>query len=529
MRKQTLYGKEARDKIFEGVKKIAAAVKVTLGPMGRNVLIAQSMVVDYGVHAMPLYSTKDGYRTTRGFDLDEPFERAGVMMVKECAQKTVDEAGDGTTTTVVLLEAIVEQGLALINQGQNPMELKRGIDKAVEYFVSELKKMATPISGNIEKIRQIATVSANNDTSIGDLIAQAFEKIGEEGIIDIEAGKGTETEIKIADGYKFGRGWVSPLFVNNKEKQITEFIDPLILLYEKKVTHHTQVQKALELSMQNGKPILIICEDADEEGLAFLAMNTIQGRVQCCIVKSPAIGEARREEMEDLAILTGGSYISDTRGVGIKDISIKHLGTAKKVLITKDETVIIGGNQDKKAVENLLNELRMNLTQAKNEDEKYPIEKRIARIKGGVAVIQVGAVTETEMKEKLDRFDDAVRATKAAIAEGYVVGSGSAFIYLSKSLRREKLNEVISIAMLSPLEQICKNAGVPSDEKIVEVFDEQRKGNFNYGYNAITGKVEDLELAGIIDPVKVLRCALQNAASSAGVILTTEALIADTL
>ena len=533
MNKKTLYGSEARAKVLEGVKKISAAVKVTLGGAGRNVLIAQSAVIDYGVHNLPIEVSKDGYRVTQRFDLDDPFEKVGVLMIKEAAQKTVDQAGDATTSTVVLAEAIITEGIKLIDAGMNPMELKKGIDKGVECVVEELRKSSVAIKGDIEKIRQIATVSANNDEEIGNLIADAFSKIGDEGVIDIEASRSVNTEIKISDGYKFDKGWVSPLFINNKEKQICEFIDPLILLYEKRVTHHTQVERALTLAMQKGKPILIICEDADEEGLAFLAMNTIQKRIQCCVVKSPSFGDLRREEMEDIATLTGGTYISDSKGVGVKEIEIENFGSAKKVIISKEETVIIGGNADAESFTDLINELRMNLTQAKNEDEKFPIEKRIARLTGGVAVIQVGAATETAMKEKLDRVDDAVRATKAAIAEGYVVGGGIALLRINP-LTKVEPNETegfragvkLIISILSePFKQICVNAGADKDKCLENVL----RGTYNDGYNAKTGKIEDLLKAGIIDPVKALRCALQNAASSATMILTSEAMIVDTL
>lgn len=520
MNKKTIYGKEARAKILDGIIKISKAVKCTLGPMGRNVLISQSMVVDYGTHSLPLHATKDGYTTAKNFYLDDPFETAGVLLVKEAAQKTVDQAGDGTTSTVVLLEAIAVEGIKAIDDGGNPMELKKEIDKAVEFVVSELKKMAVPVKGDIERIRQIATVSANNDKLIGDLIAQAFEKIGEEGVIDIEAGSGVNTEIKIADGYKWGNGWVSPFFVNNNGKQTCEFTDPWILLYEKKVTHHTQVERALEAAIKHGKPVLIVCEDAEDEGLAFLAMNVMQKRLQCCVVKAPAVGYARNEEMEDIALLTGGTYMSDRKGESIKDVQLKNFGVAKKVIVSKEETIIIGGNQDSAAVETLINELRMNLSQAKTEEEKYKIEKRIARLKGGVAVIEVGAATETEMKERLDRFDDAVRATKAAVSEGYVPGGATAFMRIG-----DTGSAIINTILSSPLKQICDNAGVKTESIVSAVKDQQ--GNF--GYNAKSDKIEDLVAAGIIDPVKVLRCAIQNAVSSAGMVLTTEALIADTL
>lgn len=532
MRKQTLYGKEAREKVMEGVKKIAAAVKVTLGPMGRNVLISQSAVIDYGVHSFPIHVTKDGYTVAKAFDLDEPFEKAGVLMVKEAAQKSVNQAGDGTTSTILLTESIVIEGVRLIEAGANPMELKSGIDAAVDHVVSELKKMAIPIRGDLEKIRQIATVSANNDKKIGDWIAQAFEKIGEDGVIDIEDSKGVTTEIKLTDGYKFDRGWVSPLFINNKEKQLCEFIDPLILLYEKKVTHHSQVHNAIKLALEMTRPILIICEDADEEGLAFLAMNTMRNNIQCCVVKAPGFGHSRREEMEDIATLTGGTYISDSKGTGIKEVSFEHFGQAKKIIVTKEETIIIGGNSNKEQVDTLLNELKMNIASAKNEDEKYPIEKRIAKLTGGVAVIQVGAATETEMKENLDRFDDSVRAVKAAISEGYLPGAGTSFIRIAQGMwnpdsRTDFSNgfQIIAEILGDPLLQICTNAGVDA----AKVLEGVKLNQGAVGYNAKTGRMEDLILTGIIDPAKVLRCALQNAASAASMILTSEVLIVDTL
>lgn len=523
MLKETLYGAAARTKILDGVKKITAAIKCTLGPLGRNVMISQSMVVDYGVHNLPIHITKDGYNTARAFDLKDPFEKAGVLMVKEACQKTVDQAGDGTTTTAVLLEAIVEEGITLIEAGANPMELKRGIDKAVEYVVEELKKTAVKIGDDNEKIFQIATISANNDPVIGRLIADAFKQIGVEGIIDIEAGQSVTTEIKIADGYKWNESWVSPLFINNKEKQICEFDDPFILIYQSRVIHHTQVQRALEMAMQAGKPLLIICEDAAEEGLAFLAMNNLQNRVRVCVVKSPGFAEQRRIEMEDIALLTGGTYISDIRGIDIKkDLETVHFGRAAKILVNKEETIIIGGKNVPSDVQKQLDELRMDLTRAKNEDERFPIEKRIAKLTGGVAVIQVGGATETEMREKLDRFDDAVRATKAAISEGVLPGGGTAYL---RVLSGGDHSDLVFNVLKYPLLQICKNAGVEGGP----IMDEVLRRDYNVGYNAKTGIIEDLVKSGVIDPVKVLRCALQNAASAASMALTTECLICDTM
>lgn len=560
MIKRTLYGAEAREKILEGVRKICKAVKVTLGPSGRNVLISESIILDYGVHNIPLHLTKDGHLTAQKFDVEDYFEKAGVILVKEAAKKTVIQCGDGTTSTCVLLEAIVEAGILLINAGANPMELKKTIDSEVQLIVEELQRKAIKIGDSNERVFQVAAISANNDPIIGRIIADAFKQIGHEGIIDLEAGQGVNTEIKISTGYRFERSWVSPLFVNNKEKQICELENPVILLYEKRVIHHTQVERALTLANQVNRPILIICEDSSEEGLAFLAMNTLQGRIKCCIVKSPSIGERRRMEMEDIAILTGGTYISDGKGIDIKEIEFDNLGQAKKVVITKEETVIIGGKSNDEELEDLLNELRMNLTQAKNEDEAAPIEKRIAKLLGGVAVIQVGAATETEMKEKLDRFDDSVRAVKSAIAEGYLPGGGTAFIRLMphganidietlKNIELPDISEMTPEEILriydqtgvtfykspkvgegiiynilhAPLKQICINAGIDPIPIVKSVYLVAE----NNGYNAKSGKIEDLLKAGVIDPVKVLRCSLQNAASAATSILTTECLIAD--
>ena len=519
MLKKTLYGSEARAKMLAGVKKIVDAIRVTLGPQGRNVVLAQSAIIDYDVRSLPLHITKDGATVARGFDCEDYFEKVGVMAIKECTFKTVDQAGDGTSSTAILAHAIMEKGNELVEKGANPMELKKQIDKAVETVIGQLKALSTPVKGDIERIRQVATISANNDQEVGNWIADAFAKIGDEGVIDLEASKGVRTEIKISDGYKWDQSWTSPLFITNREKQMVEFEDPYILIYHNRITHHTQIMKALELCQQTGNPLLIICEDAVEEGLAFMVLNTLQGRVKVCAVKSPSFGEDRRIEMEDIAMLTGGDYISDVRGINIKEIRKDNFGTAKKVIVTKDETIIIGGGGNKDSIESHVNELRMNLAEAKNEDEKYPIEKRIAKLKGGVAVIQVGAATETEMKEKLDRFDDAVRATKAAISEGYVAGGGTTY------LRIRSGNEIVDYAMDMILKQICLNAGVDSEHIIKQVKD----ASGNIGYNAKTGVVEDLVESGVIDPTKVIRCSLTNAASSAGMILTTEAMICDTM
>lgn len=531
MTKEVLYAKESRDKILAGVQKITNAVRVTMGASGKCVLIGEAIYGNDGLIHLPTIVSKDGYQVTKYFVLPDAVEHRGAMMIKEAAFRTVEEAGDATTCTCVLAESLITGGMKLIDEGANSQQLKKGMDAALEYVIAELQKMSIPVKGNIERIKQVATVSANNDSSIGELISKAYEKIGDDGVIDIEKSSGVNTEIKITDGLKFDRGWVSPLFVNNKGKESCEFDNPLILLYEKRITHHTQVQRAVELSMQSGSPLLIICEDADEEGLAFLAMNNIQKRIRVCVVKSPEFGNVKSEWMDDIAMLTGATYISDSKGVGIKEIEVENFGHAKKVIISKNETVIIGGEGDEKEREDFVNDLKMNLTQAKNEEEKYPIEKRIARLTGGVAVIQVGAATETELNEKMDRVDDAVRATKAAISEGFVAGGGTVFLRIPLPIVKEdndsgqmKGYNLLFNALQTPLLQICENAGVNGSEILEKVSLETS----DIGYNALTDKVENMVDAGIIDATKALRCALTNAVSVAGMVLTSECSIITT-
>lgn len=532
MNKEVIFGKEAREKLALGAKKITDAVRVTMGAAGKCVLIGNGAYGNDGMVQLPTIVTKDGYTVTKHFELKDVLENRGAMMIKEAAEKTVTQAGDSTTATCVLAESMISEGVSLIDNGANSQELKRGIEKGVELAVEELKKISIPVSGDNNKIFQVATVSANNDPIIGRYIADAFAKIGEEGIIDIQQSKTAETNIKISDGYKWNKGFISPLFVNVPAKETCEFQNPLILLYEKKITHHTQVQRAAELSLQSNRPLLIICEDAEQEGLAFLAMNNYQKRISVCVVKAPEFGEARRESMEDLALMTGGTYISDIRGVGITDIDIKHLGGAKKVVVTKEETVIIEGEGAKEDIEEFVNDLKMNLTQAQTEDEKYVIEKRIARLRGGVAVIEVGAATESELGEKLDRYDDAVRATKAAIAEGYVAGGGTAFARISQtnwvipstSISFANGIQLVKNALQKPLLQISENAGLDSKSVLNSVLAESG----NVGYNVKSEKVEDLIEAGIIDSTKALRCALTNAASVAGTALISECMIVTT-
>lgn len=534
MVKKVLFGKEARDKMLSGVTKIVDAVKVTMGANGKCVLIGNAIYGNDGLVQLPTLVTKDGYTVTRHFQLEDPQENRGAMMIKEAAMKTVEQVGDATTCTCVLAEALISNGMKLIDNGANSQQLRKGMDKALEYVIGELKKISTPVKGNIDRIRQIATVSANNDISIGNLIAEAFSKIGDEGIIDIEPSSGIETEIKISDGFKFERGWISPLFVNNPAKESCEFENPFILLYEKKITHHTQVEKAVTLAMQANKQLVIICEDADEEGLAFLAMNNHQKRIRVCVVKSPEFGTLRLENMEDIALLTGGTYISDSKGTGIKEIDDSYFGTAKKVIVSKKETTIIGGEKKGEEFDEFIADLKMNLTQCKAEDERYPIEKRIARLTGGVAVIKVGAATETELNEKLDRVDDAVRATRASISEGFVAGGGMAFLKMPKHIKVdneisdfEKGERLVMLSLSAPFNQICENSGVNPDDILLKMK-EVKSAKKTIGYNALTDEIVDMVDAGVIDSTKALRYALTNAISVAGMVLTSECVIVTT-
>lgn len=525
MNKEILYGKESRDKMLKGIQAITNAVKVTMGAAGKCVLIGEMVYHDGWQVQLPTKVTKDGWTVTKYFELQDAVENRGAMMIKEAASKTVEQAGDATTCTCVIAESLITNGMKLIDAGANSQLLKKGMDIGLELALGELKELSTPVKGNVERIRQIATVSSNNDKIIGDLIADAFEKIGDEGVINIEASQGTETEIKLTDGYKFERGWISPLFVTNRAKETCEFENPIIMLYEKKITHHTQIQRAVDISLQRQRPLLIISEDCDEEGLAYLAINNHRKNIFVCAVKSPEFGELRRDSMEDIALLTGGTYISDIRGIDLKeDLQFEHFGQAKKVIISKSETIIIGGSKNEKQFTEFVNDLKMNLAQAKTETEKYPIEKRIAQLNSSIAVIQVGAATETELNEKIDRVDDAVRATKAAISEGFVAGGGTAFLRIkiyndgSDEQNIEKGKQLIRDSLSAPFYQICENAGVNASK----IYTEVRSETGAIGYNVLTDQLEDLVESGIIDSTKALRCALTNAVSVAGMVLTSE-------
>jgi chaperonin GroEL len=532
MNKKIFFGKEAREKVQIGVNKITDAVAATLGANGRNVLIARSQVVDYGVRALPVHVTKDGVSVAREVHLEDIVENVGATMIKEAAEKTMSLAGDGTTTTTVLAREIVNQGIEVVNNGGNPMEFKRGVDAAVEMVVANLQKMAVSVGEkDVEKIRQVATVSANNDQEIGDLIASAFEKIGRDGIINIEESQNSKTEIKVTDGFEFLRGYVSPWFVTSPAKMICELEDPLIILYEKRILTMKAMLPILEKIGQGGmRPVLIVCEDMDEEALAFCITNKQKGSLPCCVVQAPNFGEHRTQIMEDIATVTGGTYISDSKGVSLEKMQYSHLGSAKKIVVSKDKTTILQGGGNRAGVEQRIYDLKIALSEVGEEDEREVLEKRISKLGESAATIYVGAATETEMKEKKDRVDDAVRATKAAIAEGYVSGGGSAFVKASIGLdltgEGSYLAGVLSvgIAVRGPLRQILKNAGV--DEKTLQ---EVIKSGGNVGYNAKTGELVDMIESGIIDPAKVLRCALQNAASVATMIVTSEVMIVDSI
>lgn len=530
MEKEVLFGSESRAKTLLGVKKITDAVRVTMGASGKCVLIGNAVYNDRGVMVqLPTTVTKDGWTVAKNFELSDPVENRGAMMIIEAATKTVEEAGDATTCTCVLAESLISGGIKLIDAGANSQMVKKGMDAALKYTIDELNKISTPVRGDLERVRQIATVSANNDKAIGDLIAEAVQTIGFDGIINVEESKNIETTIKVSGGYKIEHGWESALFVNNRSKETCEFENALILLYDKKIIHHTQVEKAISLANQAQRPLVIICDGAQEEGLAFLGMNNFRGVFRCCVVKAPDFGDKRVEAMENLSLITGGTYVSDLHGIDIKEVDFSHFGQAKKIIVSKTETTIIDGNKDQVALDAFIADLKMNLTQAKTEEDKYPIEKRIAVLNDSVATIQIGAATETELKEKLDRVDDSVRATRAAIAEGFVAGGGTAFSKIVEPIT-DATSDVIKgwglliDALKAPLKQICENAGVNGEEKLSQIKKETiaTVNKDNIGYNVLTDKVEDMVEAGIIDSTKALRCALTNAVSVAGMVLTSE-------
>jgi chaperonin GroEL len=523
MAKDIKFDIEARDGLKRGVDALANAVKVTLGPKGRNVIIGKS----FGGPNV----TKDGVTVAKEIELKDPLENMGAQMVKEVASKTNDLAGDGTTTATVLAQAIVKEGLKNVAAGANPMDLKRGIDKAVEAIVGDLAKQAKVVGSDSEKIKQIASISANNDEVVGDLIAKAFAKVGKEGVITVEEAKGTDTYVDVVEGMQFDRGYLSPYFVTNPEKMEAELENPYILLYDKKVSSLKELLPVLEPVAQSGKPLLIIAEDVDGEALSTLVVNKLRGALKIAAVKAPGFGDRRKAMLEDIAILTGGTVISEERGFTLENTTIEMLGTAKRVSIDKDNTTIVNGAGDADMIKNRVNQIKGQMEATTSDYDKEKLQERLAKLAGGVAVLYVGAASEVEMKEKKDRVDDALHATRAAVEEGIVAGGGVALLRAKSALASLKADnadeatgiQIISRAVESPLRTIVENAGLEGSVVVAKVAD----GKGDFGYNAKTDEYVDMLKAGIIDPKKVTRVALENAASVAGMILTTECALVD--
>jgi chaperonin GroEL len=517
------YGTDSRDKLKAGVDALANAVKVTLGPKGRNVIIEKK----FGAPAI----TKDGVTVAKEIELEDPFENMGAQLVKDVASKTNDVAGDGTTTATVLAQAIIGPGLKSIVAGANPMDLKRGIDKAVSSVVSELRNLSVKVGKDFNKIEQVATISANNDEEIGKLIAEAMQKVSTEGVITVEEAKGTETEVKVVEGMQFDRGYLSPYFVTNAEKMECEMEKPYILIYDKKVSSMKDLLPILEKVVQTGRGLLIIAEDVESEALATLVVNRLRGSLKVAAVKAPGFGDRRKAMLQDIAILTGGTVISEELGYKLDDTQIDQLGVAEKVTIDKDNTTIINGSGKKDAIAGRIKEIKAQIETTTSDYDREKLQERLAKLSGGVAVLYVGAATEVEMKEKKDRVDDALHATRAAVEEGTIPGGGVAFIRTISLLDKIKGSnedeqvgiDIVKIALESPLRQIAENAGVEGSIVVHNV----KNGKKDYGYNARTETYEDLYKAGVIDPTKVARVALENAASIASMILTTECAVAE--
>jgi chaperonin GroEL len=518
MAKDIKFDIEARDGLKRGVDALANAVKVTLGPKGRNVIIGKS----FGGPNV----TKDGVTVAKEIELKDPLENMGAQMVKEVASKTNDLAGDGTTTATVLAQAIVKEGLKNVAAGANPMDLKRGIDKAVEAIVANLGKQAQVVGSDSEKIKQIASISANNDEVIGELIATAFAKVGKEGVITVEEAKGTDTYVDVVEGMQFDRGYLSPYFVTNPEKMEVELERPYILLYDKKVSSLKELLPILEPVAQSGKPLLIIAEDVDGEALSTLVVNKLRGALKIAAVKAPGFGDRRKAMLEDIAILTGGTVISEESGYTLENTTLEMLGTAEKVTIDKDNTTLVNGAGHADMIKNRVNQIKAQMDTTTSDYDKEKLQERLAKLAGGVAVLYVGAASEVEMKEKKDRVDDALHATRAAVEEGIVAGGGVALLRAKAVLTNLKSDnadeatgiQIVSRAVESPLRTIVENAGLEGSVVVAKVAE----GTANFGYNAKTDEYVDMLKAGIIDPKKVTRVALENAASVAGMILTTE-------
>jgi len=523
MAKKIQFDIEAREGLKRGVDALANAVKVTLGPKGRNVIIGKS----FGGPQV----TKDGVTVAKEIELEDALENMGAQMVKEVASKTNDLAGDGTTTATILAQSIVTEGLKNVTAGANPMDLKRGLDKAVSTIVENLNNSAKTVGNSSEKIQQIASISANNDDAIGNLITEAFEKVGKEGVITVEEAKGTDTYVDVVEGMQFDRGYLSPYFVTNSEKMESDLENPYILLYDKKISAMKDLLPILEPVAQSGKPLLVIAEDVDGEALATLVVNKLRGALKIAAVKAPGFGDRRKAMLEDIAILTGGTVISEERGFNIENTTIDMLGTAERVTIDKDNTTIVNGAGEKKSINERVNQIKSQIETTTSDYDKEKLQERLAKLAGGVAVLYVGAASEVEMKEKKDRVDDALHATRAAVEEGIVAGGGVALIRARKELDKIKASnddeltgiQIISRALEAPVRTIVENAGGEGSVVVAKIIE----GKGGFGYDAKSEQYVDLFEAGIIDPKKVTRVALENAASVAGMILTTECALVD--
>ena len=517
------FGTDARAKMLKGVETLARAVKVTLGPKGRNVVLDKS----YGAPKI----TKDGVSVAKEVELPNKFENMGAQLIKEVAQKTADKAGDGTTTATVLAEAIIREGCKAVAAGMNPMDLKRGIDMAVEAVVADIKSRSKDIKTS-EEIAQVGTISANGDRSIGEYLAQAMEKVGNEGVITVEDAKGLETELDVVEGMQFDRGYLSPYFVTNPDKMTCEYENPYIMLYDQKISNLQPMISILEAVVQTGRPLLIIAEDIEGEALATLVVNRIRGGLKVCAVKAPGFGDRRKAMLQDIAILTGGQVISEELGMKIENVTLDMLGTAKKIEVNKDDTTIVDGAGEKDLIAARAAQIRKEIADTTSDYDREKLQERLAKISGGVAVLRVGGASEVEVKEKKDRIDDALNATRAAVKEGVVAGGGCALIYSSGALNKltpanqdQKVGiDIIRKAIQAPLRQIAENAGVDGAVVAGKLMESK---DTNFGYNAQTGEYTDMVKAGIIDPTKVVRTALQDAASVGGLLITTEAMITE--
>ena len=523
MAKDILFNIDARDQLKKGVDELANAVKVTLGPKGRNVIIEKKFGAPH--------ITKDGVTVAKEVELSDPFQNTGAQLVKSVASKTGDDAGDGTTTATVLAQAIVAEGLKNVTAGASPMDIKRGIDKAVAKVVDSIKSQAEKVGDNYDKIEQVASVSANNDPVIGKLIADAMRKVSKDGVITIEEAKGTDTTIGVVEGMQFDRGYLSAYFVTNTEKMECEMEKPYILIYDKKISNLKDFLPILEPAVQTGRPLLVIAEDVDSEALTTLVVNRLRSQLKICAVKAPGFGDRRKEMLEDIAVLTGGVVISEEKGLKLEQATIEMLGTADKITVSKDNTTIVNGAGDKQKIKERCEQIKAQIAATKSDYDKEKLQERLAKLSGGVAVLYVGAASEVEMKEKKDRVDDALRATRAAIEEGIVPGGGVAYIRALDALegfKGDNIDEttgvdIIKRAIEEPLRQIVANAGKEGAVVVQKV----REGKGDYGYNARTDIYENLHAAGVVDPAKVARVALENAASIAGMFLTTECVIVE--